>query len=430
MIIYVGFATGGLWKSTDGGIHWKSLMDNLANEYIGAIGIAPSEPQHRLHRHRRGQQPAELVHRRRRLEDHRRRRHTGPTSGLDDSQSIGRIVVDPDQSRHRLRRGRRPSVRPERRSAASTRRRTAARPGRNPSTSIPIPASSTSSSIPPTRRRSTPSSVQRRRTWWGYNGGGPGSGALEDHRRRRHLDETRRRGLAETQGRHLRTHRDFALPHQAEHRLRAGGSRRQRRHRRRHRSRWRPFARRTRRRSEETSAAERGNARAAPLPRAAPPAASRRTGATPEAGRRRTRWHGGAPPPPDPNASGVFRSEDGGKTWTFMSNQNQRPTYFSQIRVDPVNDQKIFVGGNPGQLSLDGGKTWHRHDRLTHRLSRLLDQPQGPAHRHRRPRWRLRYLQRRRPRLGLSQRHGGRPVLPGLRRHAPPLLGLRRPAGQ
>jgi hypothetical protein len=32
--------------------------------------------------------------------------------------------------------------------------------------------------------------------------------------------------------------------------------------------------------------------------------------------------------------------------------------YFSQIRVDPVNDQKLFVGGNPAQMSLDGGKTW------------------------------------------------------------------------
>ena len=41
-----------------------------------------------------------------------------------------------------------------------------------------------------------------------------------------------------------------------------------------------------------------------------------------------------------------------------MSNQNDRPMYFSQIRVDPVNDQKLFVGGNPAQMSLDGGKTW------------------------------------------------------------------------
>jgi hypothetical protein len=67
---------------------------------------------------------------------------------------------------------------------------------------------------------------------------------------------------------------------------------------------------------------------------------------------------GGQNAPPDPNGSGVFRSEDGGKTWKFMSNQNQRPMYFSQIRVDPNNDQKIFVGGNPGQISIDGGKTW------------------------------------------------------------------------
>src|SRR5436190_10091329 len=42
MTVYVGFATGGLWKTTDAGIHWKSLMDNLPNENIGAIGIAPS----------------------------------------------------------------------------------------------------------------------------------------------------------------------------------------------------------------------------------------------------------------------------------------------------------------------------------------------------------------------------------------------------
>ena len=65
-----------------------------------------------------------------------------------------------------------------------------------------------------------------------------------------------------------------------------------------------------------------------------------------------------APPPPDPNGNGVYRSDDGGKTWVFVSNQNQRPTYFSQIRVDPKNVNKLFVGGTPGQMSLDGGKTW------------------------------------------------------------------------
>ena len=31
MIVYVGFATGGLWKSTDGGSHWHPQFDNMAN---------------------------------------------------------------------------------------------------------------------------------------------------------------------------------------------------------------------------------------------------------------------------------------------------------------------------------------------------------------------------------------------------------------
>src|SRR4051812_16367684 len=44
MIMYVGFATGGLWKSTDGGNHWKSMFDNMANESVGSIAIAPSNP--------------------------------------------------------------------------------------------------------------------------------------------------------------------------------------------------------------------------------------------------------------------------------------------------------------------------------------------------------------------------------------------------
>src|SRR5581483_1602784 len=62
---------------------------------------------------------------------------------------------------------------------------------------------------------------------------------------------------------------------------------------------------------------------------------------------------------PNPDGNGVFRSEDGGKTWKQMDGCNDRPMYFSQIRVDPKNDQKIFTGGNPGRISVDGGKTWY-----------------------------------------------------------------------
>src|SRR5580704_19475550 len=37
MTMYIGFATGGLWRSTDGGIHWKSMFDQMENESVGSV---------------------------------------------------------------------------------------------------------------------------------------------------------------------------------------------------------------------------------------------------------------------------------------------------------------------------------------------------------------------------------------------------------
>ena len=55
---------------------------------------------------------------------------------------------------------------------------------------------------------------------------------------------------------------------------------------------------------------------------------------------------------------GVYRSEDKGATWTRMSDINPRPSYYSQIRIDPNNDMKIWVLGAPLYLSEDGGRTF------------------------------------------------------------------------
>jgi photosystem II stability/assembly factor-like uncharacterized protein len=55
---------------------------------------------------------------------------------------------------------------------------------------------------------------------------------------------------------------------------------------------------------------------------------------------------------------GVFRSEDGGEKWTRVSSINPRPFYFSQIRVDPVNDQRVYVLGFALLVSDDGGKNF------------------------------------------------------------------------
>jgi photosystem II stability/assembly factor-like uncharacterized protein len=41
---YVGAASGGVWKSTDAGVHWKPVFDEQPAQSIGAIAIAPSDP--------------------------------------------------------------------------------------------------------------------------------------------------------------------------------------------------------------------------------------------------------------------------------------------------------------------------------------------------------------------------------------------------
>jgi len=43
-IIYVGAAGGGVWKTVDGGISWRALGDNLPTLSIGALALAPQNP--------------------------------------------------------------------------------------------------------------------------------------------------------------------------------------------------------------------------------------------------------------------------------------------------------------------------------------------------------------------------------------------------
>jgi photosystem II stability/assembly factor-like uncharacterized protein len=43
-VCYAGAASGGVWKSTDGGIHWRPVFDEQPAQSIGSITIAPSDP--------------------------------------------------------------------------------------------------------------------------------------------------------------------------------------------------------------------------------------------------------------------------------------------------------------------------------------------------------------------------------------------------
>ncbi|MCU1239611.1 MAG: glycosyl hydrolase, repeat [Candidatus Acidoferrum typicum] len=53
---------------------------------------------------------------------------------------------------------------------------------------------------------------------------------------------------------------------------------------------------------------------------------------------------------------GTYRSEDKGETWKKMGDTNPRPSYYSQIRIDPNNDLRIWELGAQMFYSEDGGK--------------------------------------------------------------------------
>jgi photosystem II stability/assembly factor-like uncharacterized protein len=69
--------------------------------------------------------------------------------------------------------------------------------------------------------------------------------------------------------------------------------------------------------------------------------------------------------------AGIYRSEDHGDTWRHMSDWNPRPMYASQIRVDPNDDQRIYMM-NEYSFSDDGGRTFTSPDQSLHGDDRAL----------------------------------------------------------
>ncbi|HEY4322229.1 MAG TPA: hypothetical protein VGM77_13770 [Gemmatimonadales bacterium] len=55
--------------------------------------------------------------------------------------------------------------------------------------------------------------------------------------------------------------------------------------------------------------------------------------------------------------SGLYRSADGGATWVRTSTNDVRPFYYSQVRVDPKNPERVYWSSTPINVSNDGGKT-------------------------------------------------------------------------
>ena len=173
MLLYIGFATGGIWKSTDGGLYWHSQFENMPNESIGSIAIAPSDPN--------------VVYVGTGEPNNRQSSSIGDGVwgttdggktwnhlGLENTQSIGRVVVD--------------STDPKIVYVAVVGHLFGPNPDRGLYKSVdggktwkkskyidPDTGFNDVAIDPVNPKILYASSFQRRRTWWGYNGGGPGS---------------------------------------------------------------------------------------------------------------------------------------------------------------------------------------------------------------------------------------------------------------
>src|SRR5215469_1618101 len=92
--IYIGAAAGGLWKSTDGGMTWTPIFENEPNPSIGAVAVAPTNPSiiwvgTGEANNRQSASWGDGVY---------KSTDGGKTwshMGLDDTQAIGRVVIDP-----------------------------------------------------------------------------------------------------------------------------------------------------------------------------------------------------------------------------------------------------------------------------------------------------------------------------------------------
>ena len=174
-IIYLGYAVGGVFKSENNGTTFEPVFDDLRRPRRLAtspsirpipniVYVGTGEPNNR--------QTSSFGDGIYKTTDGGK---TFTHIGLRETQTIARIVIDPQKPGHGLRRGRPATCSARTPSAASTRRPTAARPGTRSSSSTRTRASPTSRSIRSNSNILYAASYQRRRSGCCFNGGGPGS---------------------------------------------------------------------------------------------------------------------------------------------------------------------------------------------------------------------------------------------------------------
>lgn len=301
LTFYIGYATGGVWKTTNDGTTFTPIFDVYGSESIGAVAVAQTQPDivwvgTGEGNSRNNSGFGDGVYK---STDGGR---TFTNMGLRESQNIQRIVIDP----------RNPDVvyvaalghlygPNDQRGLYKT-----VDGGRTWNRVLWVDENTGASDIaldPSNPDVIYASTYQRRRAAWGYNGGGPGSGLWKSEDGGTHWTRLTGHGLpGGTMGRIgiavapsnpnvvyaqievLRDEDRIADASKATH----------------------------------TTKAEKGT----------------------------------------DNAGGVWRSTDKGATWEFRSAHNVRPQYYSVLRVDPTNENVVYTTGRSFYRSEDGGTTF------------------------------------------------------------------------
>ncbi len=77
-VYYIGAASGGVFKTVDGGVHWDAGVRRPAGPVHRRPGHRPGQPQRGVGRNRGSPHPEQRQHRKWRLQVHGRWREAGP----------------------------------------------------------------------------------------------------------------------------------------------------------------------------------------------------------------------------------------------------------------------------------------------------------------------------------------------------------------
>ncbi|MBC7895235.1 MAG: hypothetical protein H7066_07465, partial [Cytophagaceae bacterium] len=310
---YVGFATGGLWKTTNMGTTFEPIFDMYSTHSVGDIGLAPSNPDiiYVGTGEPNNRQSSSFGDGMYKSTDGGR---TFAPSGLRETQSIARVIVHPRDPNTVwvAANGRLFGPNPERGIFKTT------DGGATWNKVLYVDENTGATELiihPRDPNTLMAATYTRRRTSWGFASGGPGDGIWKSTNGGQTWVRVSGNGLPRGQMGRIALDWSKSNPSVVYAQIEVG-------------------------------------------PSGEPVQAGARTAGGPGGGG----GGGGGQQnlPPDENVSGIWRSADGGRSWQFRSNENQRPMYFSQIRVDPNNEDVVYVGGVNAAKSTDGARTFRQ----------------------------------------------------------------------